>query len=199
VVSVSASPISQIAFARLMGVSRQTVNAWKRASLIAMVGKSVDAPASRARLLMHASSGSKALIGAQRLSTLPLEATGALYDPPMEFENPANLPPEAVSAATAIEDGAATMARIIAPHLPMPLVRALVEAWIDRQRDGWVGGEGLPESVAQCDDWPVPLGYQSWRDHPLFASLTIDAAEWAEIEAEAAAHAPPRATSARGR
>jgi hypothetical protein len=183
-VSVS---VSQIEFATMMGVTRQTVNTWKREGRIVMIGKSVAVGESRARLLRYSTAGSKALTGAQQLSISATDRRGAVYDPPQDFGNPANLPGAAIDAAVAIEDGAATMARIIGPHLPMPLVRELVAEWTECQRGSYVGGPDLPEPIAVCDDWPIPLGYQGWREHPLFADPPITEAEWVSIEVELAA------------
>lgn len=182
-VSVS---VSQTEFATMMGVTRQTVNTWKREGRIVMVGKSVDVEASRERLLRQSRTRSKALAGARQLYVPTGDERGAVYDPPQDFGNPANLPDAAVDAAVAIEDGAATMARIIGPHLPMPLVRELVTEWIEHQRGSWVGGPGLPEAIAACDDWPVPSGYRGWNEHPLFAAPPISEVEWQAIETELA-------------
>lgn len=199
--------VTQAEFAKLMDVSRKTVTVWKRAGRIVMVGELVDADASRARFLSYATSRSKGFQGADRerrkgnngdarvtadaapgnSAVVPVTRAAAVYDPPRQFDNPANLPEAPVNAATAIGGGASDLARLLAPLLPMHVLRPLVEAWVRQQRDGWVGGPGLPDAIAHVDDWPVPIGIKGWHAHRMFTEAPLDEVDWQEIAAEAQA------------
>jgi hypothetical protein len=95
----------------------------------------------------------------------------------------------AVMAAVAIEDGACDMARILAAHLPIDVARNVVDQWVTLQRASWVGGPGLPESIAEGDGRPVPVGHACWFEHPLFDDLTPSARDWGEAAADAGATA----------
>ena len=87
--------------------------------------------------------------------------------------------------STAIDGGASDLAFILVHHLPVDAVRGIVAAWVRKQREGWVGGEGLPDAIAD-DCWPAPpLGFARWADHPLFTEPAVTDAEWEEAATEA--------------
>jgi hypothetical protein len=197
------SKVSQSEFARLKQVSRKTVSEWKREGRIVMVDGLVDVEATQAQLLRnsgHRAKGRRAPVtpptvraakvtpglheGAARVTTVPaVYASGATYD------NPANLPPAVLDMSTAISGGASDLAFALVHHLPLGTVRGIVGAWVQKQRAGWVGGEGLPDAIAD-EHWPAPpLGYARWSGHPLFSGPAVTEAEWAEAVAEAKAAA----------
>jgi hypothetical protein len=115
-----------------------------------------------------------------RLSApVPVSAPmGAKYRDGSDYGNPANVPPEVATAATAIDAGAHDLARLLAgAGMPLDRVRGLVEAWVGLQRSGWCDGAGL--------DWPEsPISYTGWGDHPLFTGDAIGRADWAELAAQ---------------
>ena len=94
--------------------------------------------------------------------------------------------PLAANTSAAIEAGAYDLAALLLRHLPLLLTRDLVAEWLAVQRAGWVGAPADgPEAVCDIEAWPVPAGYDGWRQHPLFTSDPRIA--WPEAEAEAAA------------
>jgi ribulose kinase len=182
--------VSQAEFAKLMDVSRKTVTTWKKRDRIIMIDDLVDVEASRALMTRYCSSGSKAYRGATKAlpkSNNPAEqVTAAVYDPPAYYENPANLPEDVVHTSVAISGGASDLAYILVKHIGIDRARPIVAEWVQTQLAGWVGGEGLPESIGESC-WPdPPLGYAHWCDHPLFTDRAVTEDEWAEAVAEAA-------------
>jgi hypothetical protein len=190
-------------FSRLKGVSRKTVSEWKSEGRIVMIDGRVDVEASQKKLLHnsgHRAKGRRAAVtpptaraakvtpdlhdGTAEVTTAP-----AVYANGADFGNPANVPDQVLDMSTAISGGASDLAFALVRHLPLDTVRGIVGAWVSKQRAGWVGGEGLPDAIAD-DCWPAPpLGYARWSDHPLFSSRAVSEAEWAEAVAEAQAGA----------
>jgi hypothetical protein len=192
--------ITQAEFARRMNVSRKTVSVWKNEGRLVIFDGNVDEEASRIRLTQCATRRSKRGGSEPQKVTPELEKgnnavpqvtpAAAIYDPPASYGNPANLPDVVVNAATAISSGAHDLAELLAGHMPLAMLRPLLEAWVQRQRAGWVGGPGLPDAIADEDGWPAPpTGFAHWCNHPLFTRPAITAAEWQEIDANAKAAA----------
>ena len=176
--------VSQSEFARLKGVSRKTVSAWRVEQKLVFSGKLVDVQATQHRMLTFASHKAK---GARRPVTPPaIKVTG---DPPryadgVTYDNPANLPEDVANMASAISSGASEMARLLRAHMSATSAKPLVAAWVKAMRMGYAGGLGMPEAVADID-WPEPpIGFARWSDHPLFLGDPLDASDWEEIEAD---------------
>jgi hypothetical protein len=193
------SLVSQAEFARLKKVSRKTVSEWKSEGRIVITGGKVDVEASQKKLLHnsgHRAKGRRAPVTSTAarsakvtpgLHTRAEEVTtvAAVYADGAVYPNPANLPPAVVDMSTAISGGASDLAFILVQHLGVDQARPMVGQWVQKQRAGWVGGEGLPDAIAD-DEWPAPpIGYARWSDHPLFTGPAVTDAEWAEAMAEA--------------
>ena len=84
------------------------------------------------------------------------------------------------------------MARIVARHLPLPLVQAIVAEWVQTMRRDWVGAPDETLSpICVESDWPPPPGCRHWYEHELFSREPIHDWGWQEIEAEVAAWRVP--------
>ena len=185
--------VSQAEFARMKGVSRKTVTEWKAEKRLVFAGKLVDVAASQASLLRYSSgrsAGKRAPVTqAAEKVTGNSASTGtgntARYASGAIYGNPANLPDEVVVTSSAICSGAIDMARLLRPHMPMLLVKALVAAWVRAMRNGYVGGPGIDLETVADMDWPEPpIGVTHWCEHPYFLGDPLHPNEWVEIEAD---------------
>lgn len=191
--------ISQADFARRKGVTRKTVTAWKREGRLVIVNGNIDVAASQRKLedgSSHRATKARAPVTskvvprrkvtrASRVVDAEVTTVPAIYASGITYGNPANLPDRVLDMSTAIRGGASDLAFALAHHLPADTARGVVAAWVRKQRDGWVGGPGLPDAIAD-DCWPAPpLGYTRWSDHPLFTDPAVTEAEWVEATAEA--------------
>ena len=188
--------VSQAEFARMKGVSRKTVTQWKSEKRLVFAGKLIDVAASQAELLQqasHASAGKRAPVtqAAEKVTGNSASAeTGnaARYANGATYGNPANLPDEVVAMSSAIGSGALDMARLLRPHLSLPLVKALVTEWARAMRNGYVGGPGIDLETVADTEWPEPpIGSTRWSDHPLFQGDALGSADWNELEEDMAA------------
>jgi hypothetical protein len=185
--------ITQAEFSRRMNVSRKTVSIWKSEERIVMVGDQVDEDASRLLLTQSSKKTRRRYLESRAKVTeqvtgnsaeSKVTVTPAVYEPPASYGNPGNLPDKIVDVAMQIDGGAADMAWLLVPHLPISKTRQIVDAWTKKQRGSWAGGFGLPTSLGEEDDWPpAPIGCAGWFAHPLFTNPPVTEAEWREIEA----------------
>jgi hypothetical protein len=197
------SLVSQAEFARLKKVSGKTVSQWKSEGRIVIVEGKVDVEASQEKLLHnsgHRAKGRRAPVtpttarAAKVTPDLHDGITGVITQPAVyadgaTYDNPANLPPAVVDMSTTISGGASDLAFILLQRIGIDRARPIVDEWVQKQLAGWVGGEDLPDAIAD-DCWPAPpLGYARWSDHPLFTDPAVTDAEWDEAIAEAKAGA----------
>ncbi len=195
--------VSQAEFARMKGVSRKTATQWKSEKRLVFAGKLIDVAASQAELLRqasHASAGKRAPVtqAAEKVTGYSVSAgmgNAARYANGVTYGNPANLPDEVTDTSAHIASGAIDMARLLRPHMPMPLVKALVTAWVRAMRAGYVGGPGMLAAVAD-EEWPPPpIGLSHWCEHPYFVGDPLHPSELDEIEEDFAAGTLPRVTA----
>ena len=195
--------VSQAEFARMKRVSRKTVTEWKNENRLVFDGKLVDVAASQAALLRNSSgrsAGKRAPVtqaAGRAAGNTSDGVTGntARYTDGADYGNPANLPDPVLDVSLAISSGAYDFARLLRPHMPMPMVKALVAAWVEAQRNGYVGGPGKPETIADVD-WPAPpIGFSHWCHHPYFTDDPLPPAEWEDLEGEYAAGRLPKVTA----
>jgi hypothetical protein len=181
--------ITQAALAARKDVSRAAVSQWKREGRLVMVGKFVDFEKTEEVLVRQSRFHSKRRVPSR---TVDVKSSAAPVKSSPNLTEPAAI---AVTVAVVLESAASELALILRRSLPLAEVKAIVLEWVEKERDGWVGGRpGLPDACAD-DDWPKPSsGYTKWRDHPLFSSPVLQEHEWQEIEDDflaAAARAQP--------
>ena len=75
--------------------------------------------------------------------------------------------------------GACDMAELMLRHLPMKVVRPLVEEFVMRAR------RGATEMLD--DEMRPPAGYARWADHPAFTGPAMFEEEWEDAAQVAAA------------
>ena len=183
--------VTQAQFAKMKSVTAAAVSQWKKEGRLVLVDKKVDVAATEERLLKESSYHSKRIkpASAADVKFPELNVKAAVYADGSVYDNPANLPPGVTDVSVAIFDGAFDLGALLLKHgLPIVEVRYLVDAWIRQQVDGWVGGRpGLPDPACS-EDWPEPpLGFEGWRQHPLFTDISLPDHEWEALLAEAGA------------
>jgi hypothetical protein len=131
------------------------------------------------------------------LARLPGEASSTHAPAQTEWEPPtlAEVLIEAHAVSIAIESGAGDMAVLCGRHLPIEVIRPLVDEWVHQQRVGWVGAPGELESAAEVAQWPAPPEGGTWQHHKLFTGDPLRA-EWDAIEGEISAWKAAQATEA---
>ncbi len=153
---MSKGGLSQADFARVMGVDRAQVTRWAASGLPMLGEHTVDAAAGaewvRANISSHKIRGS---IGARQLD----RAERA------KLENDLR-----AAYVIADESNAYTAAELLLPHLPEPLVRAIVAEMLKRSRVG--SAECLEMDIAP------PAGFASWLDTPEFQAGSADVLDW---------------------
>ena len=88
------------------------------------------------------------------------------------------VPDRIADVALAVTIGVEGLANILARHLPVDLVRLVVEEYLADEIAGWVGGPGRTTTcVADEDDWPPAPDCGAWHAHPAFR-LEIPAWAW---------------------
>jgi hypothetical protein len=198
------TPVNRATFARLQSVHRSQVTRWIAAGMPVMPTGNIDAEAASAWVHLHIDPVARIRAAREHAhkeaaqhraaSQHPTPAGAAVYAGGEGYDHAANLPPEVTTVSVAIESGAGNMARLLAVHLPIDQVRALVDEWVAGERAGWVGAPGSPSPVSDDPDWPEPpIGVDAWSQHELFVGPVLCEVEWQEIieEAAAASAMPP--------
>jgi len=162
---MSKGGLSQADFARVMGVDRSQVTRWAASGLPMLAENTVDAVAGaewvRANISSHKVRGS---IGARQLE----RGQRAQWERRLR-----------TAYIAGDETNACTAAELLLPHLPEPVVRAIVAELLKRVRAG--SAECLGEDVAP------PAGLASWLDTPEFQEEVPTVHDWASLLADHAA------------
>ena len=191
------STMSPAEFARAHGVSRARVSQWKNEGRLVLVGKLINVEETNknfrgARIAAFEKVKGQLPLNKKSSTALNLTPSNAVEVKSVDLGDydRASVPYAVMNAAMAIESGAVDLACILASRLPISTIRAVVDEWVIRQREGWIGGPGLPTAVAEEDGWePPPPAYAGWHAHPLFTGPALSAADWKQVQEDAAA--PP--------
>ncbi len=170
----SRSPLSQAAFAHVMGVDRAQVTRWKDRGMPMLTDGSVSAEAAadwvRSNIDTHKLRGS---VGARQF------VEGATARHGMSL---------ASAYAGGPDDSARVAARLLLPLLPEETVRAVVAALLAETRHGAL--DCIKESFI-----PPPKGVATWAAHDWFTRPAPEDADWEEALAELAAGTLPKVTA----
>jgi transcriptional regulator with XRE-family HTH domain len=162
---MSKGGLSQADFARVMGVDRSQVTRWAASGLPMLAENTVDAAAGaewvRANVSNHKVRGS---IGARQLERGERARLGRDVR---------------IAYTVADETNAYAAAELLLPHLPEPVVRAIVAELLKRSRAG----------SAECldEDFVPPGGFASWLDTPEFQKQVPTDGDWTVLLTEHAA------------
>jgi hypothetical protein len=144
---------------------------WKKQGRIVLDGDQVNVEASRARMAMCSSSGSKGFRGATK--PLPVSNGAPLSKPAAPL---ADFP---ASLVAMVDGGAGDLAVILVrAGLPRDRAQGIVDEW---------HALAMRSATALLeDDLQPPAGFDRWIDHPSFREGWLASwTGWAEIEAEA--------------
>jgi hypothetical protein len=166
---VEAAVCSQAMFAKMHRVSRQSVSRWKARGYLVLRGDAVLVEASNARL---------AAAGKSRLP--PVTQAG---NQGAGSADKVTLRETASSLACVLDGTGFDIALALLPHLPMEIVRPLVEHVIAQARVG---------TVEILDEKGLPPGLSSWGEHEWFTRPPLSEAEWLEVPEELRLHGLPK-------
>jgi hypothetical protein len=166
---VAEAVCSQAMFAQMHRVSRQSVTRWKARGYLVFRGDEVLIEASNAKL---------AAAGKSRLPVV----TPARH-PVTDTADKVTISEAASSLACVLDGTGFDIALALLPHLPMEIVRPLVEHVIAQARVG---------TVEILDEKGPPPGLSSWGEHEWFTRPPLSEAEWLEVPEELRLHGLPK-------